>query len=253
MIMNFYFNSPLEQFEIICLIPINLYGFNISFSNISLFLIFVSIFYIIFFKFSTRKILLVPLHWQSLAEISYEITQTIVQDNLGSKGEIYFPLIFTIFLFLLFCNLLGLIPYSFTITSQLIITFGLALSVFIGINFIGVRFHGFHFFSIFLPKGAPIIIIPLLVIIEFVSYIVKVFTLAIRLFANITSGHTLLKIIAGFSWTILSLGGIFSIIHIIPLLILLILIGLEIGIALLQAYVFALLVCIYLNDVIDLH
>nr|UNJ18907.1 ATP synthase F0 subunit 6 [Cyanidiaceae sp.] len=251
--INFYFNSPLEQFEVICLVPVSFYNFNISFSNISLFLIFVCTFYIIFFKFSVKRIFLIPLYWQSLAEVSYEVTQTIVQDNLGSKGEVYFPLVFTIFLFLLFCNLLGLVPYSFTITSHFIITFGLALSVFIGINFIGFRFHGFHFFAIFLPKGAPLIIVPLLVVIEFVSYIVKVFTLAIRLFANMTSGHTLLKIIAGFSWTILSLGGIFSVIHVIPLLILLLLIGLEVGIALLQAYVFALLVCIYLNDVIDLH
>ena len=123
----------------------------------------------------------------------------IVKDNLGKKGEQYFPFILTLHFLLLFCNLIGMVPYSFTVTSHIIFTFTLAFSIFFGINIIGIRTHGLKFFSLFLPKGVPLIIMPLLVTIELVSYIIKVFTLSIRLFANMTSGHTLLKIIAGFS------------------------------------------------------
>lgn len=124
---------------------------------------------------------------------------SIVRENLNKKGEIYFPFIFTLHLFLLFCNVLGMIPYSFTVTSHIIFTFCLSLSIFLGINIIGIQKHGINFFSLFLPRGVPLIIVPLIITIEFLSYIVKVFTLSIRLFANMTSGHTLLKIIAGFS------------------------------------------------------
>lgn len=181
------------------------------------------------------------------------MTSGLVRDNLGSKGEIYFPFIFTLHLFLLFCNLIGMVPYSFTVTSHIVFTFSLALLIFIGINIIGFRTHGLLFFSLFLPRGVPLVIVPLLVTIEFLSYIVKVFTLSIRLFANMTSGHTLLKIIAGFSWTMLQAGGLLAFFHLIPLVLLLALIGLELAIAGLQAYVFTLLSCIYLNDVLDLH
>ena len=194
-----------------------------------------------------------PGNWQLLQESFYTLTTNIIQDNLGSKGKIYFPFIFSLHTMLLFCNLIGMVPYSFTVTSHIIFTFSLAFSIFIGINIIGLRTHGFKFFSLFLPKGVPLIIMPLLVTIEIVSYIIKVFTLSIRLFANMTSGHTLLKIIAGFAWTMLKAGGLLAFLHLIPLALLLILIGLELGIAVLQAYVFTLLTCIYLNDVLDMH
>lgn len=129
----------------------------------------------------------------------YEVTSSMIKDNLGKKGENYFPFVFSLHLMLLLCNLFGMVPYSFTITSHIAFTFGLALSIFIGINIIGVRTQGLNFFSLFLPKGVPLVIVPLLITIEFISYIIKVFTLSIRLFANMTSGHTLLKIIAGFA------------------------------------------------------
>lgn len=143
--------------------------------------------------------------------------------------------------------------YSSTITSHIAFTFGLSFSLFIGINIIGVYAHGFNFLCVFLPKGVPVFIIPLLIGIEFISYIIKVFTLAIRLFANITSGHTLLKIIASFGWTLAHFSGMLVIFQFIPLCILFALTGLELGIAALQAYVFTLLTCIYLNDVLDMH
>lgn len=129
----------------------------------------------------------------------YSLTVDIVKVNLGKKGEIYFPFIFSLHLLLLSCNLLGMVPYSFTVTSHIIFTFGLALSIFIGINIIGIKTHKLKFFCLFLPKGVPLIIVPLLITIEILSYLLKVFTLSIRLFANMTSGHALLKIIAGFS------------------------------------------------------
>ena len=166
---------------------------------------------------------------------------------------LYFPLIFVIFIFILTCNLLGMIPYSFTVTSHIIVTFFLSLSIFIGVTIIGFAHHGIHFFSFFLPAGAPVVLGPFLVVIELISYISRAFSLAIRLFANMMSGHSLLKILAGFAWTMLSVGGIFYVIHLVPLIIVFIITGLEIGIAMLQAYVFTVLTCIYLNDSINLH
>lgn len=245
--------SPLEQFEIITILPFTFMGLNISITNSSFFLlfsVFVAIFWLYLSFFNTSVI---PNSWQLIQEYFYLLTSNIVKDNLGIKGEIYFPFIFSLHLILLSCNLIGMVPYSFTVTSHIIFTFSLALSIFIGINIIGIRTHGFKFFALFLPRGVPLIIMPLLVTIELVSYVIKVFTLSIRLFANMTSGHTLLKIIAGFSWTMLSTGGLLAFFHVIPLALLLVLIGLELGIAALQAYVFTLLTCIYLNDVLEMH
>nr|YP_004062190.1 ATP synthase F0 subunit 6 [Gracilariopsis andersonii]ADR03206.1 ATP synthase F0 subunit 6 [Gracilariopsis andersonii]APC24911.1 ATP synthase F0 subunit a [Gracilariopsis andersonii] len=245
--------SPLEQFEIVTLVPLTFFGLNISVTNSVLFMIFAFLIAIFWISLSFYKNSVIPNNWQLVKEMVYNVTASIVQDNLGSKGEFYFPFVFTLHLFLLFCNLIGMVPYSFTVTSHITFTFGLALSIFIGINIIGIQTHGFKFFALFLPRGVPLPIVPLLITIEFLSYIVKVFTLSIRLFANMTSGHTLLKIIAGFAWTMLSAGGLLAVFHIIPLGLLLALIGLELAIAGLQAYVFTLLTCIYLNDVLEFH
>nr|AVK39564.1 ATP synthase F0 subunit 6 [Paralemanea sp.] len=245
--------SPLEQFEIVTIFPITFLNLNISLTNSSLFLVLSALVLIVFFSLSSYKVTMVPTLWESLKETIYEITSSMVQDNLGKKGEFYFPFIFVLHVLLLACNLIGMVPYSFTVTSHITFTFSLALAIFIGINIIGIQTHGTKFFSLFLPRGVPLVIVPLLITIEFVSYIIKVFTLSIRLFANMTSGHTLLKIIAGFAWTMLSAGGLLAVFHIIPLGLLLALIGLELGIAALQAYVFTLLTCIYLNDVLDMH
>jgi F-type H+-transporting ATPase subunit a len=197
--LTYSITSPLEQFEIVTIFPISLLGLNLSLTNSSLFLLLSLLIITFFLTLSFFKISLVPTLWQSLKENLYEITSSMVQDNLGKKGEVYFPFIFTLHLLLLTCNLIGMVPYSFTVTSHIVFTFGLSLSIFIGINIIGIQTHGIKFFSLFLPRGVPLVIVPLLVTIEFVSYIIKVFTLSIRLFANMTSGHTLLKIIAGFA------------------------------------------------------
>lgn len=245
--------SPLEQFEIVTILPASIAGVNLSLTNSSIFMILTLFLSSFWLSLSFYKGGLIPNNWQLVKEYFYEITANMLQENLGIKGEFYFPFIFSLHLFLLFCNLIGMVPYSFTVTSHIIFTFSLALSIFIGVNIIGIQTHGIKFFSLFLPRGVPLIIVPLIITIELLSYTVKVFTLSIRLFANMTSGHTLLKIIAGFAWTMLSAGGLLAIFHLIPLGLLVALTGLELAIAALQAYVFTLLTCIYLNDVLDLH
>ena len=250
---NKYILSPLEQFEISSIIPIQFFNLNFTITNVTIFL-FISLFILtIWFSLSLYKANIIPNIWQSFKEVLYIITRDLVKDNIGKKGEFYFPFIFLLHIFLLTCNVSGMIPYGFTLTSHLIFTFGLAFSIFLGINIIGLQTYGFKFFNIFLPPNVPLIIIPLIITIEIISYFVKVFTLSIRLFANMTSGHTLLKIVSGFAWTMLLKGGFIAIFHIIPLGLLIVLILLEMGIAFLQAYVFTLLTCIYLNDVLELH
>lgn len=249
--MNIF--SPLEQFETTLLLSLEISQLNFSITNSTLFLFLLFFIIIIWFYLSLYKTTFVPNNWQSLKELLYETTLNLIKDNIGFKGEFYFPPIFLLNFFLLACNLIGMIPYGFTLTSQIIFTFGLALSAFIGINLIGLKTHGLKFFNIFLPRNVPVVIVPLITSIEIISYIIRVFTLSIRLFANMTSGHTLLKIVSGFSWTICLKGGWLTIFHFIPFLLLLILIVLELGIAILQAYVFTLLICIYLNDVLEYH
>jgi ATP synthase subunit 6 len=174
-------------------------------------------------------------------------------DNLNEEGEKFFPFIGLIFNFIVLVNLIGLIPYSFTVTSHLIITFTMSLSIFIGVNLICVKLYKSHMLSLFLPANTSFGLSLLLVPIEFVSYIFKPISLGVRLFANLMAGHTLLKVIIGFSWSMLILENFMSYFHIIPLLLIVILFGLELGVALIQAYVFTILTCIYLNDSINLH
>ena len=161
--------------------------------------------------------------------------------------------IFTTFLFLLSTNLIGMIPYSFTATSHMVVTFGLSLSLFVGVTLIGFQTHGLHFLSFLLPKGAPLALAPLLVVLELVSYSFRAVSLGVRLFANMMAGHTLVKILSGFAWTMLSVGGVLAVASVVPFGVVLALTGLEIGVACLQAYVFTILLCIYLNDAINLH
>lgn len=187
--------------------------------------------------------------WQTVLEMFYQVILNVVNDNAGPKGKKFFPLIFTTFVIILTCNVLGMIPYSFTVTSHLIITFSTALAIFTGMNILGILKHGKHFLSLFFPPGAPLALAPLLVFIEFISYIFRVLSLSIRLFANLMSGHTLLKILATFSWGVVSLWGFF----LLPITIILIVTGLEMAIAFLQAYIFSVLLCIYLNDAFNLH
>lgn len=246
-------NSPLEQFSVVSLLTLQLGGINISFTNVSLFMILTLGLLILVFTFSTQNATVAPNNWQTLVEQFYELVITMIQEQVGTKAQKYFPYIFTLFTFILACNVLGLIPYTCTVTSHIAVTLGLSAMTFIGINIIGLREHGLKFFNLFMPQGAPFAIAPLLILIEFVSYVFRVFSLAIRLFANMMAGHTLLKILTGFGWTMLSMGGLFFIAGFAPIVVVFGLTGLELGIAFLQAYVFTILSCIYLNDALNLH
>jgi ATP synthase subunit 6 len=254
---NFFF-SPLEQFEILPLVPLYFKGIDFSITNETIILVIIFFFVrILFFSCFNPKdstLNLIPNKFQVLFELLYKVILSLIVDNLGkNKGQIYFPILFSIFFFIVSLNLIGLIPYSFTLTSHLIVTFSLALFIFIALNIICIRTHGLAFFSLFLPSGTSFFLALLLVPIELISYIFKPVSLSIRLFANMMAGHTLLKVIAGFAWTLSACSGILFLIHYVPLLILIPLFVLELGVALIQSFVFIILICIYLNDAINLH
>jgi F-type H+-transporting ATPase subunit a len=248
--------SPLEQFSIIRLLPVRLGSFDLSFTNSSFYLFLSTGICILLFHLITKKGGMVrPSAWQAFVESIYGFTNNLVKEQIGEEGRQYAPFIFSTFLFLLATNLIGMIPYSFTATSHLICTFGLSFSLFIGITIIGFKSHGLHFFSFLYPAGAPMILAPLLVVLELVSYSFRAVSLGVRLFANMMAGHTLVKILSGFGWTMLQSKGLplLSLASAIPFAIVFALMGLEIGVACLQAYVFTILTCIYLNDAINLH
>jgi F-type H+-transporting ATPase subunit a len=250
--------SPLEQFAIIPLIPIQLYPFgSLSFTNSSLFmLVTVGLVLLLFHLVTLNGGYLVPNAWQSLVEMIYEFVLNLINEQISGPSTVkqqFFPIVFVTFTFLLFCNLIGMIPYSFTVTSHFIVTLGLSFSLFIGVTIVGFQTHGLHFFSFLLPQGVPLPLAPFLVLLELISYCFRALSLGIRLFANMMAGHSLVKILSGFAWTMLSLGGFLYIASFVPFLIVFALTGLELGVAMLQAYVFTILICIYLNDAINLH
>lgn len=257
MFINTFFPSPLEQFQIIPIIPLQfgIFDFSITNETIILILIFSLMISLIFALLKEDNTLYIfPNRWQVVIEVIYKLILSLVVDNIrDKKGQLFFPLVFSIFLFILSLNLIGLVPYSFTLTSHLIVTLALSLAVFIGINIVCIRTHGMHFFALFLPPGTSIVLAFLLVPIELISYVFKPVSLSIRLFANMMAGHTLLKVIAGFACTLMANSGILFLLHYVPLLILIPLFGLELGVALIQSFVFSILICIYLNDSINLH
>ena len=200
----------------------------------------------IFLILSIKNKKIIPNRFQTMSELLYEFIANMINDNIGHKGKKFFPFIFTLFTFILFGNLLGMLPYSFTFTSHIIVTFALAMFIFLFITLIGIFMHGFKFFGLFVPKGAPMLMLPLMIPIEIISYLSRPISLSVRLFANMMAGHTMLKIFAGFIFSL----GIFGI---APLIIDVALTALEVLIAILQAYVFTILTCIYLNEAINLH
>jgi len=250
--------TPLEQFQIISLCSVKLFCLDFSLTNMLFINILVLFIVSLIVNFSTSEnngsssFFLIPNNWQLLLETAYEVVSQLVFDNLNEEGEKYFPFIAVIFTFILFNNLIGLVPYSFTITSHLIVTFILSFSIFIGAFTICASKHGVQMFSIFLPANTSFFLALLLVPIELISYVFKPISLGVRLFANLMAGHTLLKVIVGFSWSMLMLENFMSFMHILPLLVLVILMGLELGVAVIQAYVFTVLMCIYLNESINI-
>jgi len=248
--------TPLEQFQIISVCAFRFGSFDFSISNATVIILigligFTNMFYMFYAK--DFNLYLIPSRLQYFFELIYETTLAMVVDSVGLRAQKYFPFILCIFLFVLIANIVGLVPYSFTITSHLIVTVALALGTFVAINIICLKEHGFNFFSLFLPAGSSVVLAFLLVPIDLVSYIFRPISLAVRLFANMMAGHTLLKVIAGFSWAMLLSTGFIFWFHFLPLFVLVILIGLELAVACIQAYVFTILACIYLNDALHLH
>jgi F-type H+-transporting ATPase subunit a len=237
---------PLHQFEIHRIVPLHIGGLDISFTNSALLMTIVVVAITALTVLGTRKAELVPGRVQSVAEMLYEFVADMVDTNAGHDARNFFPFVFTLFVFILFANLLGLVPWSFTVTSHIIVTFALALVVFIGVTVIGFARHGVHFLRLFVPEGVPPVLLVLLVPIEVLSYFIRPFTLSIRLFANMLAGHTMLAIFGGFAAAV-------GLLAIFPVAINVALVGLELLVALLQAYVFAILTCLYLRDALHLH
>lgn len=241
-------HSPLHQFEIQYLTDwAPLAGVNVNLTNSAVYMIATLLTLVAFFALGLRRGALIPGRMQSMAELSYEFIARMVQDNVGKEGKKYFPFIFTLFLFIVTCNFLGLTPYSYTVTSSFAVTFALAAVVFLGVTVIALVRHGTHFVHFFMPAGTPKLILPLIILIELCAYLARPISLSIRLAANMTAGHTMLKVIAGFIVTLgWALGWL-------PLAFLTVLTGFELFVAILQAYIFAVLTCVYLNDAIHMH
>lgn len=238
--------GPMEQFEIKPLVNLNLGGYDVSYTNSALFMTLAVICTFVLFWAATRKRTMVPSRIQSIGELMFEFVAGMVKENVGKEGMKYFPFIFTLFVFILFGNVLGLLPYSFTFTSHIVVNAALAVFIFIGVTIIGFATHGLHYLRLFCPAGTPLPVAIVLVPIEIMSYFIRPVSLSLRLFANMLAGHVLLKVLAGF---VISLG----VFGILPFLAVGAVTMLEIMVALIQAYVFALLSTIYLNDAVHLH
>lgn len=246
--------SPLEQFSILPILSLCISFIDFSVTNaVVTSLISLGAAWSLYSLVAVFDFTLIPFRWQLILEGLYETASGLIWDSVGARGQKYFPFIFTVFFFVLLSNVSGLAPYSFTTTSHLIQTLVLAYTVFIGVMIICAGVHGFHMLSLFLPGGTSLGLAFLLVPIEIISYIFKPVSLAVRLFANMMAGHTLLKVIVGFAWSMLCSGGLLLIVHIVPLGVLVILFGLELAVSLIQAYVFTILSCIYINDALVLH
>lgn len=241
-------HSPLEQFVIKPISDIHIAGFDVSFTNSALMMVIVVVAVSFFLIGGVRKNAAVPGRWQSMVEMTYEFIAGLVRENVGREGKQYFPFIFTLFMFILGSNLLGLLPYAFTVTSHIIVTFALAFVVFVGITVIGFVKHGFGFLKLFLPGGAPVWLMPLIVPIEVLSYLTRPVSLSVRLFANMFAGHMMMKIFAGFVISLGSMGFVGYLGAVLPFGLNVAITGLELLVAFLQAYVFAILTCVYLND-----
>ncbi|HNQ91796.1 MAG TPA: F0F1 ATP synthase subunit A [Alphaproteobacteria bacterium] len=244
--------DPMHQFQITPLIPIEVGGVDISFTNSALWVLIGAVLSIVIMGLAASRKSIVPGRIQLIGEEIYGFVEGMVTDNIGQKGKEYFPLVFTVFMIVAMGNMLGMIPYSFTYTSHLAVTASMALMIFAIVLLVGIIRHGFHFFSLFVPSDVPIWMMPLVVAIEIVSFISRPVTLSVRLFANMVAGHVLMKVIAGFAIMFASMGGVVILGSILPVAFNVVMIGFEFFIAFIQAYVFAVLTCIYLKDTIEI-
>jgi F-type H+-transporting ATPase subunit a len=257
--MNFFINitSPLDQFEVRNLLSLNapiLGNLNLSLTNIGLYLTIGGYLAFLISVISINNNKIVPNAWSISQESVYATVHSIVTSQINERnGQIYFPFIYVLFVFILVNNLIGMIPYSFASTSHFILTFSLSFTIVLGATILGLYKHGLKFFSLFVPAGCPLGLLPLLVLIEFISYLARNVSLGLRLAANILSGHMLLNILSGFTYNIMTSGFIFFILGLLPLAFIIAFSGLELGIAFIQAQVFVVLSCSYIKDALELH
>jgi F-type H+-transporting ATPase subunit a len=253
---NFFINSPLEQFEVLPFISVSapIFGeFNLSLTNLTFYTIIVVFLVLSLHIVANNHYKLIPSKWSVALESAYASVQGMVRDQIGSTNEIYTPFIYSLFFFVIIANLTGNVPYSFTITTSIIVSIGLSVMIFIGVTTLGLSIHGVHFFSYFIPSGTPLVLVPMLVLIELISYLARAVSLGVRLFANMVAGHTLLKILSTFLAKLFTSGLIVAVLTLIPFAIFVALIGLELAVSVIQAYVFCVLTCSYLKDRINLH
>lgn len=248
--------SPLNQFEVINLLGLNapiLGHLNISITNLALYscLILLVVFSLHFYGNNDYK--LIPSKWSIAFETSFASLGTMVRDQIGLSSEKYLPFIYSLFFFVLIGNLISNVPYCFAVTSSGVVCLGLSIIIFIGVTLLALSIHKIKFFSFFIPFGTPLALVPLLVLIELISYISRAGSLGIRLFANIVAGHTLLKILSTFLYQMFSGSIIIAILTLIPFSIFITLIGLELAVSFIQAYIFSILVCSYIKDALELH
>jgi F-type H+-transporting ATPase subunit a len=256
--MNTFSNySPLDQFNIRNLLSIDgpvIADANISLTNIGLYLTIASLIILGIALLTNNGEKLASNNWIASQESLYATVHSIVTSQINEKkGQMYFPFIFVLFLFILVNNLIGMVPYSFASTSHFVITFSLSFTIVIGATILGCSYHNIKFFSLFVPSGCPIGLLPLLVLIEFISYLARNVSLGLRLAANILSGHMLLNILSGFTYNIMNSGFIFFFLGLLPLAFIIAFSGLELGIAFIQAQVFVVLSCSYIKDALELH
>jgi ATP synthase subunit 6 len=248
------FFSPLEQFFILPLF--NFLGIPLTniFINIVVLFTFLILYIVIITNNTWTNTCIIPNRWQFLFESLFVSVSSILQDNLESETKNkFFPIVCTTFFLILSFNIFGLLPYTFTVTSALIIVFAISLMIFFGIHIIAVQINKIKIFSLFFPSGVSVVLSLLLVPIELMSFSFKPISLSLRLFANMMAGHTFLKVLAGFAWSLMTLTGLFSIIHFIPIFLIVVFFFLEFGVAIIQSFVFSILFSIYLNDIFNLH
>jgi F-type H+-transporting ATPase subunit a len=256
---NFYkeITSPLEQFEIRDLLSIDapiLDNLHISITTIGFYLTLSTLFIVLLSLLGTNYNKIISNNWSLGKESLYATIHSIVTSQINPKnGQLYFPFIYTLFIFILINNLVGMIPYSFASTSHFVLTFALSFTVVLGATILGFQKHGLKFFSLLVPAGCPLALLPLLVLIEFISYLARNISLGLRLAANVTAGHMLLNILSGFTFNIINSGFIFAILGLVPLAFIIAFSGLEVAIAIIQAQVFVVLTSSYIKDGLDLH
>lgn len=256
MTYNVFINSPLEQFEVTNLLggtaPI-LGDFNLSLTNLGLYALIAAFLVLGLHIVANNSYSLIPSKWSIALESAYASIHAMVRDQIGPANEIYTPFISSLFFFIVIANLNGNIPYGFTITTSVIVAIGLSVMIFLGVTTLGLSIHGVHFFAYFIPSGTPLGLVPLLVLIELISYLARAVSLGVRLFANMVAGHTLLKILSTFLAQLFTTSILVAVITLIPFAVFVALIGLELAVSLIQAYVFCVLTCSYIKDRIELH